>query len=117
VETNQTLSRVRTTDHFVSNALYLLGLETHDHGKARVLNVGIGTRLPTANLGGNVRGWKRMKAIRSPSITYFAKQPLMPQDAKNYTCDRITVQLACVEIDGVREYFVTEFDVTGAPIQ
>lgn len=64
-----------------------------------------------------MKGWKRVKAIRSPRITYFAKQPLMPEDAKNYTSDGITVQLSCVEVDGTREYYVTEFDVTGAPIQ
>jgi len=64
-----------------------------------------------------MRKGKRMKAIRTPCITYFSKVPLMPQDAKNYTTDGIEIQLTCVEIDGVREYYVTEFDCMGAPIQ
>lgn len=58
-----------------------------------------------------------MKPIRTPVITYFAKVPLMPQDAKSVTSGGITIQLTCVEIDGERHYYVTEYDCTGAPIQ
>ena len=68
-------------------------------------------------MGENMKWGKRVKAIASPSVTYFSKVPYMPQNAKNYTSDGITIQLACVEIDGERSYYVTEFDVTGAPIQ